>query len=72
MNWKLTNRYKDARSGRVVERMECSVCGFIWHRGLGIPLYKFCPNCGTYMVAEQTEPSKELAKDRGIDWGRLP
>lgn len=53
--WKITNKYKDRRSGRVVDRIECTACGKIEHRAMGEMLPKFCPNCGADMRGEDNE-----------------
>ena len=46
--WKITNTYKD-HSGRVVDRVEHTDCGYIWNREMGEPLHDYCPNCGAKM-----------------------
>lgn len=46
--WKITNTYKD-HSGRVVDRVEHTDCGYIWNREMGESLHNFCPNCGAKM-----------------------
>ena len=52
--WKITNTYKD-HNGRVVDRVEHTDCGYIWHREMGEPLHNYCPNCGADMRGEDNE-----------------
>ena len=44
--WRIVGQYKD-RSGRIVDRLECSECNAVEHRDIGERLPNFCKWCGS-------------------------
>ena len=47
--WLLTYTFKDTRSGRLVDRLECTACDGVRHIFKGDPFPDYCEHCGADM-----------------------